>query len=158
MPINPSRNIVNGSSTLSSNKEKWALKRKKRRKVSAQDTQQRKKTIRFPLGVGRDELIQERGHGIFIVLNALCRGHGGGWLLHLGCREGTVSACPLQSSLEQYHAREPALADQCGLPGVRPAPWLWWGVEWLPWIGRRTRQCRRRQGPKKGGLPAKGAA
>ena len=39
---------------------------------------------------------------------------------------------------------------QCGLPGARPAPWAWWVVEWLPWIGRRTRQHRRRQGPKKG--------
>ena len=50
-----------------------------RRKARAQDTQQRKKTIRLPLGVGRIELIQESGHGIFIVLNALCWGHGGGW-------------------------------------------------------------------------------
>ena len=34
-------------------------------------------------GVGRIELIQESIHGIFIVPNALCRGHWGGWLLHL---------------------------------------------------------------------------
>lgn len=35
-------------------------------------------------GVGRIELIQESIHGIFVVLNALCRGHRGGWLLHRG--------------------------------------------------------------------------
>ena len=52
------------------------------------------------------------------------------------------------SSLEQYHARELALADQCGLLCALPAPWVWWAVEWLPWAGRRTRQRIRRQGPK----------